>query len=531
MTASWTLENVSVPAEDRSKLLLRNVNAEFRTGQITLIIGANGAGKSTLLETIAGLRRLESGGIWLGEDSLWLPKRTKRLNCGVLLRFGIAMQQSEAQWFASSAREELQYSLRPYELSESERERRIASAIEQAGLQLTVLERDPWTLSGGQQRRLALACLLACEPEWLLLDEPTAGLDAGGKAALCAMLETYRASGRGAIVVTHDLDALLPLADAVMAVDNGNVRQAKPEEIRRREEPRKLALRLARQLKERRHTSHEKLLSFDDGIVRSAEERSEERQTAESPRNAWLQPRTFDPRAVVLSYLLLSTCILVQNGMLKLALSSAFVTAAVAPFWPLFRSWMPVIRGYTLIAVILVAIGGLSLQPLSVEWDQMEAPAIRLGQLLLVMVLGMPILGLMTPLRLQRALDQTFGWLAKLSVPVQSFTLLVTLIFRFIPLLMREWGRFAKLARARGKETAPNGAFPAKQIKFMLIPYMRAILRLAEEMADALEARGFGVQRQVPVYGFRLKPGCADAWLLGAALAGCAVPLLIDWIF
>jgi energy-coupling factor transport system ATP-binding protein len=137
----------------------------------------------------------------------------------------------------------------------------------------------------------------------------------------------------------------------------------------------------------------------------------------------------------------------------------------------------------------------------------------------------MPLLGLVTPFRLQRALDQTFGWLTRFGVPVAAFTILISLIFRFIPLLMEEWGRFRRVAKARGK-VASKG-LPLSQMKVMLMPYMRSILRLAENMADALEARGFGVQRKRPVYGFRLRPGRSDLWLLLAALGACAALLLV----
>lgn len=525
MSADWSLRHLSVASDDKSTLLLQDVNAEFKQGRITLIIGSNGAGKSTLLEAMAGLRRVNGGDISLGGEPLWLRKRRKPLNRQVLLRFGLAMQHSESQWFAATVREEFRYSLRPYGNSEPEElERRISAALEATGLTSSVLEKDPWTLSGGQQRRLALACLHACEPDWLLLDEPTAGLDAGGRAALCKLLEANRASGKGAIIVTHDLETLLPLADAVMVVERGYVREAREAELPRQEEPHAFARRLAERAKN---------LSDSDEILSpsgaSTDVAAPSKQAADHAANArpWQKPHTFDPRAVIAAYLLLSSVLLLQNTLPKLALAAFVVAVAVTPFWPLFRQWMPVIRGYAVLTIILVAIGGLSLQPLTLQWDRMETAAVRLVQLMLIMVVGMPILGLMTPLRLQRALDQTFGWLSKLSIPVQSLTLLVTLIFRFIPLLQREWARFAKLVRARGKETKASGSVPAKQLIYMLIPYLRANLRLADEMATALEARGFGQPRKQAVYGFKLRPTGADGWLLTAALSGFAVLFLI----
>ncbi|MBD2870651.1 ABC transporter ATP-binding protein, partial [Paenibacillus arenilitoris] len=228
MAGEWKLEGVTVAADgDKKRQLLRGVRATFRPGQITLLVGRNGSGKSTLLETMAGLRPLEAGTIAVGENPLWLRRDGRgKLNREAILKVGIAMQHSESQWFAATVREELLYSLRPYGLKDAEADRRIAAALSEVGLETSLLERDPWTLSGGQQRRLSLACLLACGPEWLLLDEPTAGLDAVGISRLCAALQAHRAAGRGAVVATHDLDALLPLADAVAVIGGGQVREA-----------------------------------------------------------------------------------------------------------------------------------------------------------------------------------------------------------------------------------------------------------------------------------------------------------------
>ncbi|MHA6484315.1 ATP-binding cassette domain-containing protein [Paenibacillus sp. strain BS8-2] len=529
---SWSLQDVTVMTEDRSTVLLHHLNAEFHTGEITLIIGSNGAGKSTLLETIAGLRKLASGHIRLGEYPLWLPKRRRILNLDVLLHLGIAMQQSESQWFAANAREELLYSMKPFQIKDGvEQERRIKSALDTIGLPLSILGQDPWTLSGGQQRRLSLACLLTCEPDWLLLDEPTAGLDASGRAALCSMLTSHRDSGRGAIIVTHDLDTLLPIANKVMIVENGCLRDAAPEELPLIESPGETAIRLAEQAK-RGFGINDRMVDYQKASKRIESQAAAHcnRRDA-SPQKVWQQPHTFDPRVVVASYLILSAVLLLQDSLNQLAAAAVVVIAIVMPFWPLFRQWIPVIRGYAILSVILITIGGLSFQPFALDGGRMETTAVRLVQLMLIMVLGMPILGLMTPLRLQRALDQTFGWLAKLSVPVHAFTLLVTLIFRFIPLLMREWSRFSKLARARGKVTTTSGGVPVKKLLPLLIPYLRAMLRLAEEMASALEARGIGRSESVPVYGFKLKPGAADAWLIIGALLGCGLLYIVQLLF
>ncbi|MWC26481.1 ABC transporter ATP-binding protein, partial [Paenibacillus sp. MMS18-CY102] len=218
MEASWHIHELH--AHVNGHHILRGAAATFAPGTITLVIGHNGAGKSTFLETMAGLRYPSSGSILLGEQSLW---RGKKLNRLLLLHAGVAVQQSASQWFLPTVEAEFRYTLKPYRAENGVDAGRqaMASALSTVGLPVELLSQDPRTLSGGQQKRLALAMLLVTKVRWLLLDEPTAGLDMDGTRQLCRALEAHRAAGGGAVIVTHDLEALLPLADAVIVIDNG----------------------------------------------------------------------------------------------------------------------------------------------------------------------------------------------------------------------------------------------------------------------------------------------------------------------
>ncbi|NIK75534.1 energy-coupling factor transport system ATP-binding protein [Paenibacillus castaneae] len=570
MNNDWKLNGVSVSTGGTDKKqLLKDVHMTFKAGQITLLIGRNGAGKSTLLETMAGLRHVDEGAITLGDAPLWLPNRRKqKLNRHVALQYGISLQSSESQWFASTVREELLYSLKPYKVDEESASKRKAKVLAEVGLPLELLERDPWTLSGGQQRRLSLACLLACEPDWLLLDEPTAGLDAVGIRRLCAVLEAHRAAGRGAVVATHDLDALLPLADAVAVVSGGVVREAAaaaavaqsaaaPQALRALAElraeaamppqvsaplgsgapwpaPQEVAAAIAAELhaRPRRETEAEaekltltrKELQLADSMP--ADEIVKELSSAHAGAEL-LRSDKFDPRALVIVYMMLATSVLAQNSVLEVALSAIISLLLLIPFRKLIRPWMGAIRAYLIMIAIFSFIGGIAFGPLSFDWEKVWPIWIRFSKLLLIMLLGMPMLKLMTPLRLQRAIEQTLGWLKHLKVPIHSFALIVTLIFRFIPLLTGEWERFAKLAHARGKASSSLRTIPISMFHAILIPYVRSILRLAEQMADALEARGFGLASRKPVYGFRLRFSRSDAKLIGIAAIGSLLIFLI----
>lgn len=510
----WQLQNVTTKEHNSQQSpILSHVNTSFQSGKITLLIGHNGSGKSTLLELMSGIRPIEHGLIELGDDSLWkntkksmnksmkksMKKRHRnKLNRNVTLKLGVALQSAQDQWFASTVREEFEYSMKPYHVPSEEAQVRMEQALTRVGLPKAMLERDPWSLSGGQQRRLALACLLACEPDWLLLDEPSAGMDADGIRRLCAVLEAHKAAGRGAIVATHDLEALLPIADAVVVVSGGTVCEAQTW-------PAQPA------------SNREAAAAIAGGLARTRQPLKSESREKNDSKEAFPADR-FDPRALILCYMLLAMSILAQHTIVQLCLGAFIVILLVVPIRQLILPWIRIIRAYAVMIALFCLVSGISLHPLSYEWASAEPVFIRFSKLLIIMLIGMPLLQLMTPMRLQRAIQQTFGWLTRLQGSIHSFALLITLIFRFIPLLTREWERFAKLVHARGKSTAPIQSVPIKHARSMLIPYMRAILRLAEQMSDALEARGFGYARSKPVYGFRLQFSRADAHLFTIAI-------------
>lgn len=560
MSGNWKLAGVEVlAAGEKDKKLLESIDLTFNDGKITLLLGSNGSGKSTLLETMAGLRPLSNGRIVQGDRALWRSSkgRRARLDRSVIMETGISLQQSESQWFAATVRDEFYYSLKPYKLERSIRDRRITEAMEAVGLPEELLARDPWTLSGGQQRRLSLGCLLACQPQWLLLDEPSAGLDADGIRRLCAVLAAHRKAGRGAIVATHDLDALLPLADEVVVLSGGSVREAAPAAAWALAHAQDAAAPQAqRALAELRAAGYALPAPAHSGgagapwpppqalaaaLAAAAQQQlpAGSRTAGPAAPQAALAPPTppareqtiappanrlatrFDPRALIIAYLLLASAVLLQGSWAGLAAAAAITASALFPLRAQIRPWIKAIRAYILILAVISFIAGLQLMPLMFEWDKAMSTVFRFSGLMLAMLLGLPLISLMTPLRVQRALEQTFGWLSRFGIPVASFALTVTLIFRFIPLLAGEWERFAKIAHARGKASTATGSLPLTMIMSAVIPYVRSMLRLAEHMADALELRGIGQAGVKPTRGFTLRfTGVDGLIVLTAGLAG-----------
>ncbi|MBV6714550.1 ATP-binding cassette domain-containing protein [Paenibacillus chitinolyticus] len=201
---------------------VRDVSFTAVAGEITLLIGRSGAGKSTLLDMLGGLSVPDGGGIRYGDTELW--PGSKQSAREARRKLALVFQHPHEQLFAATVRGEFDYTLRPFKLSGEEREARIAEALELFGLGPELLDERPHELSGGTQRRAALASVFASRPRWLLLDEPTAGLDHEAAARLTGTLRSWtRRTGSGALVATHDLDAFLPVADRIVMLSQGTV--------------------------------------------------------------------------------------------------------------------------------------------------------------------------------------------------------------------------------------------------------------------------------------------------------------------
>ncbi|MCL6446079.1 MAG: ATP-binding cassette domain-containing protein [Alicyclobacillus sp.] len=222
---SLMAENVCLIPDGSTDAILRDIHLELPDGQVTLLVGASGAGKSTLLECLAGLTCPTEGTVYLdGEPVLRNGSRSAR----IAARLGMMFQFPEHQLFAASVAREFHHALRPLRLDRNAVFARRDAALAMFGLTDCVLEQSPLTLSGGQRRRVAMAIGFARQPDWLLLDEPSAGLDAAARDSLLHAIHTHmervRSAGRGGIVIaTHDLDVFLPAADQVVILQAGQI--------------------------------------------------------------------------------------------------------------------------------------------------------------------------------------------------------------------------------------------------------------------------------------------------------------------
>ncbi|HEY6958965.1 MAG TPA: ATP-binding cassette domain-containing protein [Candidatus Limnocylindria bacterium] len=203
------------PASDRSAL--EGVDLDVHSGEALALTGPNGSGKSTLALLVAGLLRPERGTARLGADDAWrLPARR------LVTRVGTVFQDPEHQFVSSTVHDEL--AVGPRRAGKSEEEARAIAARLLDRLRLAHLaDANPFTLSGGEQRRLSVATAIATAPPLLVLDEPTFGQDRRTYAELVALLAEHRDGGGALAFATHDASLVSTLADRIMTLNAGRV--------------------------------------------------------------------------------------------------------------------------------------------------------------------------------------------------------------------------------------------------------------------------------------------------------------------
>jgi cobalt/nickel transport system ATP-binding protein len=232
MTADFVLEGVRHEYRAGAPALAA-IDLTILSGQHVAIVGANGSGKSTLLKMLDGLVFPTSGAISafgapLTADALEDPAYRRDFRS----RVGFVFQEADVQLFCSDAYDELAFGPLQLGLAREEVVRRVREAAQQLRIE-QVLDRPPYTLSGGEKKRVAIASVLTMQPHVLLLDEPTNALDPRSQVWLLDVLEEWKQEGRTVVMATHDLSAAAESADriVVLSEDHTIVTDGTPEEV------------------------------------------------------------------------------------------------------------------------------------------------------------------------------------------------------------------------------------------------------------------------------------------------------------
>lgn len=208
---------------------LRDVSLTVRRGEFLGLAGHTGSGKSTLVQHLNGLIRPQEGSV----RALGLGLSNKKDAAAVKAKVGVVFQYPERQLFAETVAQDVAFGPHNLGLPQDEVDRRVESSLSRVGLDLsTVGDKSPFELSGGQQRRVAFAGVLAMEPEVLVLDEPMAGLDPAARRDFLELIDRLHRDGLTVVMVSHSMDDLANCCDRIVVMNEGAVfAEGTPEQV------------------------------------------------------------------------------------------------------------------------------------------------------------------------------------------------------------------------------------------------------------------------------------------------------------
>ncbi|MEQ2465638.1 energy-coupling factor ABC transporter ATP-binding protein [Niallia hominis] len=214
------------------RLAIEDVSFNIPSGSYVAIIGHTGSGKSTILQHLNALITPSKGTIVIGDRKIEGGQKHKNLR-GIRQKVGIVFQFPEQQLFEETVEKDICFGPLNFGISESEAKSRAERALGEVGLSKEFLMKSPFDLSGGQMRRIAIAGVLAMEPDVLVLDEPTAGLDPRGRREIMDMFyKLHKERNLTTILVTHSMEDAAHYADQIVIMNKGKVhRQGTPIEI------------------------------------------------------------------------------------------------------------------------------------------------------------------------------------------------------------------------------------------------------------------------------------------------------------
>lgn len=206
--------------DPNSPWALRDVSLTVRRGEFLGLAGHTGSGKSTLVQHLNGLIRPQEGSV----NALGLDLSNKKDAAAVKAKVGVVFQYPERQLFAETVAQDVAFGPHNLGLPQDEVDRRVESSLSRVGLDLAAIgDKNPFELSGGQQRRVAFAGVLAMEPEVLVLDEPMAGLDPAARRDFLGLIDRLHREGLTVVMVSHSMDDLANCCDRIVVMNEGAV--------------------------------------------------------------------------------------------------------------------------------------------------------------------------------------------------------------------------------------------------------------------------------------------------------------------
>lgn len=200
---------------------LKGINLNIPKGSFTALIGHTGSGKSTLIQHINGLLIPTQGEVCI-DDYIITPNNKQKLK-PLRKKAGLVFQFPEYQLFEETIEKDIIFGPMNFGVDEEAAKKIAREMLVKVGLDESYLERSPFELSGGQKRRVAIAGILAMEPDILVLDEPTAGLDPQGTKEMMHLFKDFQQTGKSVIMVTHDMNQVLEYCDHAIVMNHGKI--------------------------------------------------------------------------------------------------------------------------------------------------------------------------------------------------------------------------------------------------------------------------------------------------------------------
>lgn len=200
-----------------------DISFSVEQGDLIGVIGHTGSGKSTLIQHLNGLLQPHKGRVFVDGKDIWAKENKKNIR-QVRFAVGLCFQYPEYQIFEETVYKEIAFGPKQMGLGENEIDRRVKKSLAYVGVSEELLTKSPFDLSGGQKRRIAIASIIAMEPQVLILDEPCAGLDPKGRDVILNLIKDYqRAMGNTVILVSHSMEDVAKICNKVLVMNKGRL--------------------------------------------------------------------------------------------------------------------------------------------------------------------------------------------------------------------------------------------------------------------------------------------------------------------
>lgn len=454
------ISGLTVKYDKTSPAVIDDYSLTVKSGETVAIMGENGCGKSTLAKTMCGLLKANSGNITVHGISV-KDKTSRIIRQKLHQTIGYVMQLPEQQLFADTVRNDVAYGPKNFGLKDSALKERVDEILRLLNLE-NLAEKSPFALSGGQQRLVAIAGVLACKPRVLVLDEPTAGLDFEAALRIRKILGMLHNQGVTIILITHNL-----------------------------QEAENLGARLVT-LKTRNKASNKEC-----STAKNIENTKNKESSTKAKTTSLLQ--SFDPRATLLSCFILMLSAFSITNYIQLAIL-AFVTftltvAAKIPFVKLIASLHMIIAIFVfsgLLNILAVRTGTVlaNIATIPITTDGINYAILFATRFSLVIIIGAVLVLTMSQTTLNESCTRLLSPLRHIGIPTQEIALIMSLALRFLPTLSAEAHSVALAQIARGSSIR-DGSFKQRvhAITALIVPGFAGVIRHADTLALALDAR------------------------------------------